>query len=273
MAKSVSHRCRSTRKPKRSAKPAAIQGGNKDRWQSKFVAYFRVSSLNERAKRDLINQQQAIERFVNATASQIVATFIDTKRPPRSNRAELDTALAEARRLNAGIIIAKLGRLKRSASFLSQVLDGGAEVRVCELPEKANGRAALQNLLMIAQREARVVSRRTKLALARASARGVVLGGNRGSEVLTKASAAGCAVIKAHADARALRLAPTIAQIQLAGQTSLRDIAMALNARGIPTARGCPWSATQVSRMLERLYSARGANGRGVPKPIGRLRP
>ncbi|WP_393958774.1 recombinase family protein [Methylorubrum sp. POS3] len=55
------------------------------------------------------------------------------------------------------------------------------------------------------------------------------------------------------AEARSRDLAETIAEIRAAGSTSLREIAWALNARQIPTARGrMSWSATQVQRVLAR---------------------
>ena len=54
---------------------------------------------------------------------------------------------------------------------------------------------------------------------------------------------------------RELDLAPTIAELQVAGASSLRDIATGLNGRGIPTARGNgTWSATQVMRVLARQH-------------------
>ena len=59
--------------------------------------------------------------------------------------------------------------------------------------------------------------------------------------------------IAKRAKARAADLAPTIAELQAAGASSLRDIATGLNERGIPTARGTgTWSATQVMRVLAR---------------------
>jgi hypothetical protein len=57
------------------------------------------------------------------------------------------------------------------------------------------------------------------------------------------------------ADARAPDLAPTIAELQAAGATSLRAIAVGLNERRIPTARGGDWSPTQVMRVLARKVS------------------
>jgi len=58
----------------------------------------------------------------------------------------------------------------------------------------------------------------------------------------------------AKADARAAELAPTIAEIQASGVTSMRGIAMALNARNILTTTGRKkWQALQVRRVLARL--------------------
>ncbi len=44
-----------------------------------------------------------------------------------------------------------------------------------------------------------------------------------------------------------------VAQIQAEGASSLRAIAAGLNARGITTAQGKPWSAMQVKRVLARV--------------------
>jgi Recombinase len=62
------------------------------------------------------------------------------------------------------------------------------------------------------------------------------------------------AVRTARADARAADLAPIIADLQVAGATTLQAIATELNRRGIPTATGRgEWSGKQVRRVLERL--------------------
>jgi hypothetical protein len=45
---------------------------------------------------------------------------------------------------------------------------------------------------------------------------------------------------------------PFSREAQKADATSLREIAAALNARGIPTARGGQWHAKSVSNILER---------------------
>lgn len=49
--------------------------------------------------------------------------------------------------------------------------------------------------------------------------------------------------------ARVVDLVPVLDELRAAGITSLGGIAAALNARGIPTARGGTWSATQGRRV------------------------
>jgi hypothetical protein len=56
--------------------------------------------------------------------------------------------------------------------------------------------------------------------------------------------------VAANADRHASNVLPIIREVQLAGAKSLRAIAKALNARGIPTARGGRWQAMTVSNVL-----------------------
>ena len=60
------------------------------------------------------------------------------------------------------------------------------------------------------------------------------------------------AVIKAEADRHAANVVPIIREAQRAGAETLRDVAAALNARGIVTARGGKWHATSVKNLLDR---------------------
>jgi len=67
--------------------------------------------------------------------------------------------------------------------------------------------------------------------------------------------------IYVRASARAADIAPTIAELQAAGATSLRQIAAGLNAKGIPTARGeGEWTVLQVKRTASvgSLHPRRG---------------
>lgn len=105
----------------------------------------------------------------------------------------------------------------------------------------------------IAEHEAKLISDRTRSALAAAKARGKRLGGFRGRP----GTAADCAKARqarsASANARAADLAPVIEDIKAAGATSLGDVAGELNARDISAPRGGQWSAAQVRLLLRRL--------------------
>ena len=81
-----------------------------------------------------------------------------------------------------------------------------------------------------------------------AKARGVALGNPK----LHVARKNAVEAVKAQADRFAANVLPIIREAQKAGATTLREIAAALNARGIPTARGGQWHATSVKNLLQR---------------------
>lgn len=58
--------------------------------------------------------------------------------------------------------------------------------------------------------------------------------------------------VKAKADRCAANVLPIFREAQKAGANTLRQIAEALNARGIATARGGVWHAQSVANVLQR---------------------
>jgi DNA invertase Pin-like site-specific DNA recombinase len=107
-------------------------------------------------------------------------------------------------------------------------------------------------MAMVADEERRMISRRTKDALAAAKARGQKLGGNRGNlpVIGDKGRAISLATRQAKARSRAADLAPIIEELRASGAVTLQQIADGLNAKGIRTARGGLWSREQVRRVM-----------------------
>src|SRR3954468_12840621 len=124
-------------------------------------------------------------------------------------------------------------------------------------------------LAMVADEERRMISKRTKEALAAAKVRGVKLGGNRGSIISAEAREVSRQSRQAASEARAADLAPVISELQAAGVASLGGLARGLSERGIPIARaGTKWTLVQVSRVLARLAATRLFHA--APRPARR---
>jgi hypothetical protein len=70
--------------------------------------------------------------------------------------------------------------------------------------------------------------------------------------VLAQARKVALETIGAAADNHAANVLPIIREITKAGATTLREIADAVNARGVQTARGGQWYATTVRNVLGR---------------------
>jgi DNA invertase Pin-like site-specific DNA recombinase len=118
---------------------------------------------------------------------------------------------------------------------------------VTELGEETDA-FVLHLYAALAEKERALISARTRDALAAAKKRGVKLGGPK----LTEARKVALENIKANADRSAANVLPVIKEIMRAGATSLRDVAEALNARGIPTSRGGRWHPQSVANVMAR---------------------
>lgn len=99
-----------------------------------------------------------------------------------------------------------------------------------------------------ARKERKQIAAHTRAALAELKARGVKLGGPN----LAEAREASRAVVAANASRHADNVMPIIRAVQKAGAGTLQEIADALNACGVQTARGGLWHPTSVKRVMER---------------------
>jgi DNA invertase Pin-like site-specific DNA recombinase len=221
-----------------------------------FVSYLRVSTAQQgRSGLGLEAQRQAVADFLNGGQWQLVTEVVEIESGKRSDRPKLAEALRLCRLHNATLVIAKLDRLSRDAHFLLGLEKAGVDFVAADMPS-AN-RLTVGIMAMVADEERRMISKRTKDALAAAKARGKKLGGNRGNLAMIsdKGRAASLAARQAKAKSRAADLAPIIEELTASGTDSFRRIAAELNARGIRAARGGAWSQEQVRRVMEQIVS------------------
>ena len=220
-----------------------------------LVAYYRVSTREQgRSGLGLDAQRATIARFAEAEGFEIVAEFTEIETGKGADaldrRPQLAAALAGARRNGKAcpIAVAKLDRLSRDVHFISGLMAHKTPFLVADLGPDVEP-FLLHLYAALAEKERAVISQRTKAALVAAKARGQALGNPRLSEARVIANAAH----KAEADAHSAIVAPAIREAQAAGAKSLRQIAAALNARGITTARGGRWEAQTVANVLKRV--------------------
>lgn len=223
---------------------------------TKFIAYYRVSTARQgRSGLGLDAQRDMIAGYMQSIGGKLAGAYKEIETGKLASRPELAKALAACRVHNATLVVAKLDRLARNVAFVSSLMESGAEFVAVDFPQ-AN-RFMIHLLAAVAEYEAKLISDRTKAALAQAKKRGVKLGGYRENihEVQAKGSRNAAIVRSAQAEQRATDLLPVIEELRAGGASTLADIAAGLNERGISTARGMQWTAAHVYHVLARLES------------------
>jgi DNA invertase Pin-like site-specific DNA recombinase len=223
-----------------------------------FVAYYRVSTARQgRSGLGLEAQRQAVTDYLDGGNWTLIAEHTEIESGKHADRPELLAAMDACRRTGARLVIAKLDRLSRDVHFLSGLQKAGIEFVAVDMPT-AN-RFTVHIMAALAEHEREMISARTKAALAAAKANGRKLGGKRVNRRTGLPDPSvpdwhkSQASIRQRVEARARDLAPLIAELQVAGHTSLRELARALNARHIRTPRGVPWSASTVRALLAQI--------------------
>jgi DNA invertase Pin-like site-specific DNA recombinase len=214
-----------------------------------FILYRRVSTKEQgESGLGLAAQKRDLDLFLTTYAEvpfEVIGEFTDILSGADDARPELAKALNLCRKTGAALLVAKLDRLSRKVSFIATLMeDPKVTFRVASIPMAS--KIELHLYAMLAEQERDFISLRTKAALAEAKARGVKLGGLRPKTEKRNEA------IQAGADASAQKVAALLLPLKAAGKT-LREIAAALNASGVTTPRGNPWSASQVMRTLGRL--------------------
>lgn len=218
----------------------------------KYIAYYRVSTRKQGL--GLEAQRSTVEAYINNMQdANLIAEYSEKESGKDNNRVQLNEAIAQCKKDNSTLIIAKLDRLSRNVSFIFALRDANVDFICCDLPEFNSLTLAI--FAGLAQQERELISSRTKAALA--EKRKVKALGTPANLINNMDKAIDNS--KTTRKAKALnndnnRKAFSLIQALRANGNSWNSIALSLNSNGFRTANNSVFSAIQVQRVY-RMYA------------------
>jgi DNA invertase Pin-like site-specific DNA recombinase len=223
------------------------------------VAYYRVSTRQQqRSGLGIEAQRAAVARFAEAESIQIIAEFVEAETGKGSDaldrRPQLAAALAAAKAAKCCVLVSKLDRLSRDVAFVAGLMAQRVPFIVAELGRDADP-FMLHLYAALAEKERRLISERTKAALAIRKASGGKLGNPAN---IRDAGDLGRTTAMAAADDHARNLLPVLRSLRAEGAITIGATTRALNERKIPTPRGSRWHVSSVANLLARAQKLAG---------------
>jgi DNA invertase Pin-like site-specific DNA recombinase len=218
-----------------------------------LVASLRVSTeRQQRSGLGIEAQRATIVRFAESEGLSIIAEYVEAETGKGSDaldrRPQLAAALAAAKAAKCCVVVSKLDRLSRDVAFVSGLMAQRVPFIVAELGRDADP-FMLHLYAALAEKERRLISERTRAALAAKRMGGARLGNPTN---IVSAGALGRTIQVAAADEFVTGLMPIIEAVRRNGASTLEAISCALNQRGIRPARGGRWHVSSVSNLLAR---------------------
>ena len=218
------------------------------------IAYLRVSTQRQqRSGLGIEAQRAAIARFAEAEGLSIIREFVEAETGKGADaidrRPQLAAALTCAKSAKCSVVVSKLDRLSRDVAFVAGLMAQRVPFMVAELGRDADP-FMLHLYAALAEKERRLISERTKAALAAKRASGIKLANRRNA---AEAAVLGRECQIALADEFAASLAPIIHTLRASGVLTLEATTQAFNQRGIRTSRGGRWYASSVQNLIARI--------------------
>ena len=233
-----------------------------------FVSYLRVSTAQQgKSGLGLSAQRAAVDSYLNGGEWDLLEEFVEVESGKRKDRPQLAAALNACRATGSTLVVAKLDRLARNVSFISQLLDSGVKFIAVDLPNA--DRFMFHILASVAEKEAAMISQRTRDALAQAKVKAIAEGRgwtrpNNLTEAAKKAGGSRSGEIrKAKAVEHAASILDEILKLKKEGN-SLRTIAAKLTEgkRLTPSRKSTEWKATMVKRIIDNAANQKQKAGR-----------
>jgi DNA invertase Pin-like site-specific DNA recombinase len=206
-----------------------------------------------------------VRAYVAVQGWMLVAEHEDVASGKDDCRPGFQAALARCRQL----VAARLDRITRRAHTLSQLLEEGVAIRAADMP--GADELMLRIYAAMAQKERKLISARTKAALAAAKVRGAVLGGDRGWRPPLAPDAGRASLARQEAAQRAAhRLVLEVERLRGEGITSQAGLARAHCAGRTNAARWSCLDAHDGRQGGQACASRSGAERSGSPGHVVR---
>lgn len=222
-----------------------------DKNNEKYVAYLRVSTQKQGfSGLGLEAQKEIIKNYLHTKIP--IAEFTEVESGRKTDRPKLKDALALCRTTGATLIVAKLDRLARNVSFLSNLLESDVDIVFCDFPQ-AN-KMVLHILAAISQYEAELTASRTKAALQAKKARGEKLGNpehlmDKHEQAIAKSNQTNSNKAKNNPNNKR---AVAFLKVMISQEKSLQEMTNILNSEGFVTTQGCRFVPATVKRLIKR---------------------
>lgn len=217
-----------------------------------YIAYYRVSRKTQGISGlGLSAQKTSVTKYVTAQEGIILKEFTEVETGTnKRDRVEIHKAIQLAKKENAVLVIAKLDRLARNVSFVSSLMDAGIEFVAVDMPT-AN-QFTIHIFAALAEQEAKLISLRTRQALAELKKKGKRLGSPQ--NLTAEARSKGVSIIKENAmtNDRNRQAYSIICSSKDKGMT-YRQIAEHLNGLNFKTRYGKEFLPATVHQLYNRL--------------------
>lgn len=121
---------------------------NKLNYMTTYIAYYRVSTQKQGISGlGLEAQRSEVGRFIER-GGKLLTEYQDVESGKKNDRPNLLRAIEECKRQGATLLIAKLDRLSRNASFILMLRDAKVDFVCCDMPD-ANALIFIVNLIII----------------------------------------------------------------------------------------------------------------------------
>lgn len=219
----------------------------------KYVIYYRVSTNKQGISGlGLEAQEQQVQMYLQSKADvEIISTFTEIDSGRKVNRAELNNAVALAKKNKATLLVAKLDRVARNVRLFLDLLEQ-VQIEFTDMPtlngSTSDSKLILTQLACFSEWESSKVRERTRNALQAKIRRGEPMG-VMGKENIKATNGKR----KQQADLFAKELAPML--IPLSETMSQRKLVEYLNQHGVKSPTGKDWRLNSLQNVLKRAES------------------